>query len=101
MSIEEQDQILGRLTRQSGESRRKATALHAKVDAFRAELIEIPKAPWDFWGPDALGPDGGIARAIQAAQRIPDRQTVIDTLGELRTELERLKDLKDHLARLA
>jgi hypothetical protein len=101
VSIEEQDQIFGRLTRQSGESRRRATALHAKVEAFRTELIEIPKTLKDFWGPDALGPDGAIAKAIQAAQRIPDRQSVIESLEELRTELERLKELASHLARLA
>lgn len=96
MSIEEQDQILGRLTRQCGESFRTINALGVKIQEFGTALADIAKKfhSNDLLGPDGLGPKGTIAAAIRAAQEIPDRQAVLDTLAELQAEMERYTDLR-------
>lgn len=101
MSIEEQDQILGRLTRQCSEAFRTINALGAKIHSFGTDLSDIAKNlnSRDLLGPDGLGPKGTIATAIRVAQEIPDRQIVVNTLEELRAETERYNDLRTQLDR--
>ena len=101
MSIEEQDQILGRLTRQCSESFRTINALGVKIQEFGAALSEIAMKlnSRDLLSGNCLGPQGTVARAILAAQGIPDRQAVISSLEELRDEMERYRDLRAQLDR--
>jgi hypothetical protein len=101
MSIEEQDQILGRLTRLRSDSFRTVNMLGVKVQELSAALAGIAKElrSNDLLGPDGLGPEGTIAAAIRAAHGIPDRQVVLDTLVELQAEMERYNDLRIQLDR--
>jgi hypothetical protein len=102
MSIEEQDQIYGRLSRQHAESWRAAGALGAKLQSFREALANAVTNlnDRDLLGPGGLGPQGTIANALRATQEIPDRQVVLDTLRELQVELERLREFRTQLDRL-
>jgi len=83
VGIEEQDQVFGRLSRQSGESWRKVSAFGAKAGEFRIALLDAAQNlnDRDLLGPEGLGPQGTIAAAIRAAHEIPDRQAVLVTLG--------------------
>jgi hypothetical protein len=100
MSAEEQDQILGRLVRESRESRRNLAALEAKLQGFRSQFAEVAKTFTGFMGPDALGPNGAISKASTAAKAIPERREILDTLEEVRLEYERLTELSSQLSKL-
>jgi len=95
MSTEEQDQIFGRLTRQSRDSRRQIAALNAKLQEFRSRLRDVATA---FSGFDA---PGALQRAVEATQQMPDRSVVLETLEELRLEQERLRENESHLSAFA
>jgi len=99
MSTEEQDQILGRLTRESQESRRRLAALEAKMQDFRSRLTEVTKTLTGFMEPNATGTSGAITRAIAAAKEMPDRQALLDALGETRVEHERLDAIHTQLSK--
>lgn len=73
MSIEEQDQILGRLTRQCSEAFRTVNVLGVKIQEISTALADVAKKlnGRDLLGPDGLGPKGTIAQALRASQSDP------------------------------
>lgn len=91
MSVEEQDQILGRLTRESRESRQRIAALNAKLQEFRDRCRDVSVAFSSFDGP-------AFAGAVRAAKALPDRSAVLDALEELRLEQERLQGIGAQLS---
>jgi hypothetical protein len=95
MSTEEQDQILGRLMRESRDSRRRIAALNAKLQDFRSQFRDVTTAFTGFDTP------GALQRAIAATQQMPDRSVVFGTLEELRLEQERLRETELHLSAFA
>ena len=98
MSAEEQDYILWKLQRQRDGSWSAVNAMAAKIQDSGAAMAEASKK---LRSHDLLGPDGvkAIHTAMEAVGQIPDRQAVIDSLKELKAELERCRDLQAQVAR--
>jgi hypothetical protein len=88
MSTKEQDQILGRLTREGKECQRNIATLEYKVSAFARSLLEVSQKLNGFGKPDPK-PIGTVDDAVSAVGRIPDKQSIIDTLRELQNERDR------------
>lgn len=100
MGIEEQDRILGRLVRESGELRRLMAAYDVKLRGFAEELDTVARHLRNagVLGPDAPGPKGTIQQAIAAVQNLPVRDEILKALRDAQTERERLDSLNNGLA---
>lgn len=94
MSIEEQDQILGRLTRERRDCVKHLAALNAKLEQAAAELQKVGIDLKGFLLPDA---ERAIAKARQAIPRIPNTEDLLATLQELETERQRLNGIETNL----
>jgi flagellar biosynthesis chaperone FliJ len=80
MTSEEQDQLYGRLMRQSQESYRRLAALEAKIQALRSQLVEVAEVLTGFTAREVANPSESLQRTIGVAQQMPERQEFLDTL---------------------
>jgi len=94
VSIEEQDQILGRLTRERRESVKHLAALSAKLEQAGAELQRVGAEFKGFLLPEA---ERAISKARQAIPHIPNSEALLATLQELEAERKRLNDIETSL----
>jgi hypothetical protein len=97
MSNEEQDQILGRLTRESKESRKRLVALNAKMLLFKKNLVDTAATFKGFLEPSGAGPHGNISQAKSVVSLIPLREEILSTLEELEKQLEYLNTVEAQL----
>jgi len=92
MSIEEQDQIFGRLSRQERESKKALAALQTRISEISKDLATAS---------DKLGRTVGgfdqISYAIEAIQSITDKESMLKTLGDLREERTNLERIQQQL----
>lgn len=96
MGIDEQDMILGRLTRQAKESRRSIAALEAKLAAFSESLTSTAFKLNSTWNPKPR-PVASIDDGITAIGALPDCQDIVNTLKELRHQRDREKGISSQL----
>jgi hypothetical protein len=97
MSIEEQDQILGRLIREQKESRKRLAALNAKLREVGADLSAIGSA----LNRELIAPEvpERISNAIDAVQGLPGKDSILKTLHELREERNKTEQISEQLKR--
>jgi hypothetical protein len=96
MSTEEQDQILGRLTREFKESRKRLAALNARLLLFKKNLSDTA-ATFKQLEPSDRGTHGILAQAKSLVSLIPLREDVSSTLDQLERELEHFNEVEMQL----
>ncbi len=94
MSTEEQDQTLGRLTRQDRECRRNLAALDANLKEAGEVLAATAKRFDGFLLPEA---SERIRAAIEAVEGLPDRDELLQALREIQKERERSTEIVKQL----
>ena len=94
MGIEEQDQILGRLTRERRESQALLAALNSKLEQAGANLRKAGESLRGFLLPEAAS---AIEKARQAILSLPTSTEIFDDLRGIEAELERMRRIKASL----
>lgn len=89
MTQEEQDQILGRLTRELGETRKRIAALEAKVTEASEYLISAGNVLCELGRRQ-------ITLDIEFLQKL-DRQVLLETINELQAERKNAERLNDQV----
>jgi hypothetical protein len=99
MSTEEQDLMLGRAMREKKESETSVRALEAKLSSFSEFFNKLALTLNGTWNPKP-NPVTAIDDAISAVRRLPDPDSIVQALNELRTERDRFKQAQSQLERL-
>lgn len=99
MSTEEQDLILGRLTRETREAKQRIAALEAKLSNYSKSLNDVSLKLNGTWNPKPK-PVTTIDIAIECLAAIPERQQIAETLSELHRERESLREKEEQLSRM-
>lgn len=96
MSIDDQDRMLGRLTRQNAECGRTIAALEVQCSLLSKKLREAADRVAAAANPAAFGIDDAMA----AATEIPATPTIVAALKELEAERKRGREIADQLIAL-
>jgi hypothetical protein len=99
MSTEEQDLMLGRAMREKKEREASVRALEAKLSGFSEFFNKLALTLNGTWNPKP-NPVTPIDEAISTVRGLPNPETIVQTLSELRSERDRLKQAQGQLERL-
>lgn len=88
MSTSEQDEILGRLIRESRECQRASAALEAKLSSLSSAIEKVQSSLSNLY---RIVP---IEQALKTVEMMPDKQTILEALQELELLRVRNAELK-------
>jgi hypothetical protein len=96
MGIEEQDLILGRLTRESKELQRTIAAIESKLQAWCSALNDVANKTDATCSP--LSELDSMDIALASLSQLPERRELAETLNDLQRNRNRLVQIKRQLS---